>query len=131
MLRRATAAVLLCSTTACYTVQRVRAPQQFIPQRAPERVWVLDNGNGETFQLERPVLRADSVVGTLAGTAESLALQLTSDRVVFARQKSNGKTAQLIAGLGLLGGLAIYGVIAAGSGERQCATPGMRGCPSQ
>lgn len=131
MLRKVTAAVVLSSTVACYSVQPVAAPQQFIPQRAPERVWVLDSANGELFQLEGPALRGDSVVGRLAGTAESLALRLSPDRVVLARQKSKGKTAQLIAGLGLLGGLAVYGVIAAGNSTRQCATPGMRGCPSQ
>jgi hypothetical protein len=116
--------------TACATVRPVTAPATFIPQHHPDRIWVAAP-NGEVLQLIGPALRGDSVVGTLAGTSEPLAVPLTPDYHVFARQPAAGRTAQLVGVVGVIGGLAIWGFAQGGNGEKGCATPGMRGCPPQ
>lgn len=127
-LRKATAAVLLCTTLGCTAVRPVATPLTFIPQRAPDVVWVATE-EGETFAILKPSIRGDSVVGTLASTSEPFGVPLSPGHVVFAKQKSSSKTAQLVGGLGLLAGLTVWGLIIAGNAERRCATPGMRGCP--
>jgi hypothetical protein len=131
ILRKVIAAVLLCSMIGCYTVSPVAAPSTFIPQQNPERVWVT-NELGETFLLERPMVRGDSIVGTLAATSEQFSVPLAAPgNRVFARQKSRSKTMQLIGSVGLLVGLTAFGLIVGSDGTKVCAQPGMRGCPPQ
>lgn len=130
MLRKLTAGVLLFSMLACTAVRPVAAPTTFIPQQQPEQVWITSDA-GETFALLRPAIRGDSVVGILAATSEPFSVPLTPGHVVFARQKSSSKTAQLVGGLGLLAGAVVLGFVLGGSGDKVCSQPGMRGCPTQ
>ena len=127
---RTACCILLTATLGCATVRPVASPSTYMAQHRPDRVWVAD-ANGEVFQLMNPTLQGDSVTGTLAGTTEPLTLQLTSERTLLARQPSSGKTAQLVGVIALVAGLAIYGLIVGGGGDKVCATPGSRGCPLQ
>lgn len=128
--RKATATVLLYAVLGCSSVRPVAAPTTFIPQRNPETVWVT-NELGETFALVRPMVRGDSIVGTLAATSEPFSVPLAPGNVVFARQNSPGKTLGLVGTMALLAGFAIWGFIVGGNGEKGCAQYGMRGCPPQ
>ena len=130
MLRKITSALLIGAMLGCTAVQRVAAPASFIPQQQPEQVWVTSE-EGETFALLNPVVRGDSVVGTLAGTSEQIAVPLDPAHRVFAKQKSSSKTMQLVGSMGLLAGLTVLGFAVGGSGEKVCSQPGMRGCPPQ
>jgi len=129
-LRRSVAALLLPLTVGCTAVRPIATPAAFIPQHNPDRVWVAAP-NGEIFQLLSPSMRGDSVVGTLAGTSESMTLPIGGDYIVLARQPSSGRTAQLVGVVGAVGGLAVWGFITGGNGAKGCATPGSRGCPPQ
>lgn len=131
MLRQLATAALVTLSAACYTVQPVAAPQQFIPEQAPQRVWVIDSSTSETFLIENPSIRGDTVFGRLGGTSETMALAIDANRRVFAKQKSSRQTTSLVAGLGLLGGLAVYTAANAGTSPRACGQPGLRGCPPQ
>lgn len=126
---RIACSILLTATIGCAAVQPVRSPTTFMAQKSPDKVWVADP-NGEVFQLLNPRLLGDSVTGTLAGTSESLTLELGPGRTLFARQPSSTKTAQLVGVLALVAGLAVYGFIVGSSGAKGCSTPGMRGCPA-
>ena len=119
MLRRATAAVLLSATLACYSVKRVSEPGQFIQTVHPENVWVAAE-NGEIFRLSGPQVKGDSVVGTVNGTTEPMALSIDGNNEVFARQKDPLKTLSLVGSIGLVSGLAVYGFLAGGSGAEVC-----------
>lgn len=125
---RTTAALLLVTTAGCYSVRRVAQPGDFIETRHPENVWVAAE-NGEVFRLSGPEVRGDSVVGTVNGTSEQMALDLSGSHEVFARQKDPLKTAGLIAGLGAVAGLAIWGYSEGQGGAKVCPEPGHRGCP--
>ena len=127
MLRKVTALALLVATAGCYSVKRVSAPSSYIAEHHPEQVWVASD-NGEVFRLSGPAVRGDSVVGTVNGTSEPMALDLKGQHEVFAKQKDPLKTATLVGGIGAILGLGIYGLIQGGSGAEICPEPGRRGC---
>jgi len=122
--------IVLAGTFGCATVRPVAAPSAYIAQHRPDQVWVADS-NGELFQLNKPTVSGDSIIGTLAtGGGELMAFELTPARTVFAKQPSKSKTLQLVGVIALVAGAATYGFIVGGSGDKGCATPGMRGCPA-
>jgi hypothetical protein len=114
-----TALVLLASTTACYGVRPISSPSSYIQAENPEAVWVADD-NGEVFRLEAPVVRGDSIVGSLDGLSEPFAVEMSPEHAVYARQRDPVKTATLVGGLGLVAGLAVYGFSVGGSGDKVC-----------
>jgi hypothetical protein len=128
-LKRVTCIVLSGTTLACTSVRPVLSPSTFIPERRPEVVWVNDPDQGEVFTLANPTMQGDTVLGTMAGMSEPMALPLKPQYTVLARQRDGGKTAQLVVAVGVITGLAIWGFVVGGSGPRRCTTPGYRGCP--
>jgi hypothetical protein len=127
----AIAVVAVAGLAACASVQPLKAPAAFIPERKPDRVWIA-SADGEVFQLLNPTIIRDSVVGTLMGTGERYAFPVAdTEYQVFAKQHNKGRTATLVGSMALLGGLAAYGIAVGGNGEKGCATPGSRGCPVQ
>ena len=128
-LKRVTCVILSGTMLACSSVRPVLSPNTFIPQHQPDVVWVNDPDQGEVFALSNPTMQGDTVVGTMAGMSEPMALPLKPQYTVLARQRDGGKTAQLVVALGLVTGLAVWGFIVGGNGARRCTTPGYRGCP--
>lgn len=128
MVRKAMAAVLLCSTAGCSSVRPLTAPSSFIQQHRPDEVWVADT-NGEVIRLAGPTVRGDSLVGLVDGASQPVAVRLTPEQEVFARQKSPRRTAELVGLFGVVGGFAIWGFLVGGDGPDTCPTPGFRGCP--
>jgi hypothetical protein len=103
-------AVVLGSTVGCATVQPVRYPAEFIPEKHPKQVW-LTREDGKEFLLVNPRVEDEEVVGWARGRREQeVRVPLEETARVRARQTHWTRTA-LVAGLGLVsGGLFLYSV---------------------
>ena len=122
-LRKLLGAALVLSSAGCYSISPLAKPGAYITEKQPPLVWVADTA-GEVIRVEGPSVRGDSVVGTLQGTTEPIAVELTPEHAVFARQKSTRKTVELVGGISLLAGLATYGFIKGQGGPEDCVSLG-------
>ena len=106
--RRASVALVLFATTGCSATYRV-SPAQYVPQRSPERMVVVDK-SGLIYVLERPEIEGEKLVGVLNGTRDTVALPMTGVEEATVRRKSPVRTAILVSGLSLGAlGIAIIG----------------------
>src|SRR4026209_1747441 len=67
--------LIALSSSACFTIQPVTRPADFIPQTNPELVWVR-HPEGEVIPVAKPRLFGDTLVGMRAGTPESVRVAL-------------------------------------------------------
>lgn len=107
------------SAAGCVTVRPVAAPVNFVPQQRPEVVWVTPT-SGEVVPLARPIVRGDSLTGHRLGTAEPVSFSLHQIRVMHAAQPHRGRTAALVAGIGLLAGFVVWRATQSGDGPTNC-----------
>jgi hypothetical protein len=117
--RRIVALALLVTQAGCTSVRLVPAPLQYIPQKQPSIVWVVDSQE-EILPISQPTVRADSVVGLIANTTEPISVPMSRTRYVLARQPDRRRTAFLIGGMGVLAGVTAWVMTTAGSGRKDC-----------
>ena len=118
-LRRPVAAFLLATTPACMATSRV-APAPYLATNHPAQMVVLDD-QGSMHLLGDPAMVGDTLVGIEIGTEDTLSLPVSQVQQAVVQAKSPLKTAMLIGGLTALTGLAVVGIVVAGSGN-PCAT---------
>lgn len=96
-------ALIALSSSACFTIQPVARPADFIPQTSPELVWVR-HPEGEVIPVAKPKLFGDTLVGMRAGTPESVRVALPRIQSISARQPDAKRTVLLAAtGIALAG----------------------------
>lgn len=96
--RRAVAAALLISLTACMTMQPVRDPGPYIQARRPARVWVTTPDSA--LVVHAPRIYLDSVYG-YDERGQQLWVALGDARQVQVRRASTPRTTLLFVGLGV------------------------------
>ena len=117
------------AATACVSVRPVVSPEQFIPARQPEVVWVT-TAHEEVIPVARPTVRDASITGTWLGLGDSVAVPLSHARFVHARQPDRGRTALLAVGVGAAAGLLVWRALAGNSGSGSICYGGAYGNPS-
>ncbi|HJR16014.1 MAG TPA: hypothetical protein VJ808_04105 [Gemmatimonadales bacterium] len=109
---------------ACMSWQTQEAsPEQLLAENPPDQVRVT-RADGSTVLIVKPLISGDSLTGTLPGSAPDsgrpLSLPLADVRSVEVRRVNAGRTALLVAGLGLT---AVAVVAAASEEARPAPTP--------
>jgi hypothetical protein len=103
LVRRATALVLLITSTACTTVRRVESPREFLNTRTPAKIWV-STGDSELTEVQSPRILADTIFG-FSAAAQPVVFPIAAIRELRTKQISSGRTAGLI-GLLVVGSIA-------------------------
>jgi hypothetical protein len=112
-LKRPAGMLLLALTPACTATYRV-APAQYVPQKSPDEIFVLDNA-GFMYALEQPAIVGEKITGIQRGTSDTVSLAISRVTEAMVRRKSPVRTAILIGSLTAAGtGIAIF---ARGKGE--------------
>jgi hypothetical protein len=114
--RRLVAAVLLPLVAACSSLRPVPDPLQFISQTRPSLVYV-SYGIGITMMMEHPRVSGDSVRGITPGSREEVALAVTEVQSVSTVRLNKARTAALVGGLAVAGGVVAYAVLAGANGK--------------
>jgi hypothetical protein len=109
------AGVLLCCAS-CYTIQQVPEPVEFIREERPREVYVTFK-NQSKVTLVQPRVKGDSIVGRVAGVAESVAAPWSHVDQVEARQRNQKRTRWMIAGLTVFTGFTVFMWTQAGGGN--------------
>lgn len=112
--RRAPAALLLATLWACQSMQPV--PVRFIPETNPPVVYLSD-GNGVVQAIANPRLSGDTVLGTTVRGNEDIAVPLREVQRVSTVRLHRGRTAMLVTGLALGGGLMSYVLLSNANGK--------------
>jgi len=100
--------VLVGLASACTTVRPIQ-PGLFIPQHAPDLVWVT-TADHTVVPVTAPELAGDTLRGTRRGTSEPVAIPLTGLQTVTAKVPDHTKTAFFVVGMGALAGAAVYAI---------------------
>ena len=116
---RSLVVIMAFGAAGCVTVRPVVAPVTFIPQQNPDVVWVTAH-SGEVIPVARPRLDGEAVTGQWLGTSERVTLPFPQIRVVHAAQRDRGRTAALVAAVGVLGGFIVWRAIQSGNGSGNC-----------
>jgi hypothetical protein len=111
MIRRLVSPVLLAATVGCTTLRPVARPQEFIPSRRPERIWVTRADNSKIV-LDGPRLLGDTLVGWFRGNYQEILLPET--RWITVREPAPRRTLLLAASFAGVGAGVLY--MLAGSG---------------
>ena len=98
---RVVPAAFLLGSIGCATLQPVEQPARFIPDRNPQVVYVTFK-NESRVTLARPLVRGDSLVGTVEGVSHPVAAPLSHIQRVEALQRNPGRTRWLVVGIGAL-----------------------------
>ena len=114
-LGRVSLAPVLLSAIGCATMQPVRDPAQFIPQRLPAQVWVVTT-NKATLGIAQPWIDGDTLRGTWAGRSTPLAVPLRDVQLIQAMQGDKTKTIILVATLTALTAAGVYAMTLPGGG---------------
>jgi hypothetical protein len=103
---------------ACSTVRPVTSPAQFITEKSPKVVYVV-NHNGSVMEVSDPSVRGDTVLGTTYRDSRTrpVAVPLTDVHLVASAQVSKAKTALFVAGVTGSAGLVIYALFNKASGH--------------
>ena len=107
MFVRVTAAVTLVATTACVGLQPVWDPARFIAETKPPVVYVM-KGREAVLTLTNPRVRGDTVLGTLPGESEPVALPLSDVQNIGTVRLSGRRTALLVGAVASVGALAAF-----------------------
>ncbi|HXQ29186.1 MAG TPA: hypothetical protein VN848_07950 [Gemmatimonadales bacterium] len=91
---------------ACTSMQRVQ-PDQFVPQHRPSIIQVTTSDSDVTTVVE-PRIDGDTLRGTVAGLQERVAIPLKDIVVARAQAPDGMKTAVLVAGGVMVGGVVAY-----------------------
>lgn len=117
-LRLSSLALALLST-ACVTIRPVTAPASFIPRQSPEYVWVQQQ-DGELYQVARPAIHGDTLVGLRFGTSEPVNLALPHIRTLSAKQIHRTRTTLFIATTAFVASFVVWRALEAGSSGSRC-----------
>ena len=105
---------VLSLLAACKSMQPV--PLAFISQTNPAVVYLAD-GSGAIQAVANPRLGGDSVFGTVLGSSQEIAVPLREVQRVSTVRVNRGRTAMLIGGLTVAGGLMAYTLLSTAGGE--------------
>ena len=119
-MRRFYALILIAAmTTSCMSAPRpVTAPVAFIEANRPSVIWV-ERKDGSTVLLQNPRVFSDSVYGYPANSKEEIWLAINDARSFRVRQVDRTRTALLVGGLAVVGGVALYLLAGKGPGIDQ------------
>lgn len=119
MKRYMSALIVALSSAACFRIQPVTRPADFIPQSNPELVWVHQQ-DGEIVPVARPALLGDTLLGIRAGTSESVRVALPRIQSISARQPDQKRTV-LVAATGIaLAGFVAWRATKGGGNPSYC-----------
>ena len=110
---RPVAGLLLLLTPACVATYRV-SPAQYVPQRFPPEIFVLDN-RGFMYVLEQPTIVGEKLTGVQRGTPDTVSLAMDHVTEAMVRRKSPVRTAILLGSITAAG--ATVAIFARGKGE--------------
>lgn len=93
----------MLAIAACYAVEPVGAPSEYVTSNEPPQVWVV--AGDSVLLVERPQILGDTLVGFVSGGYRELALTGVSE--VRARQfdvaRSAGAVAAVVCAVGFVG----------------------------
>jgi hypothetical protein len=118
--RRFLAATLLSVTAGCSSLSPVSDPFRFINETRPPLVYVTYE-TGAIMMLENPTVGGDSLRGTRPGDPQQVALPVRQVQRVATVRFNGGRTALLVAGLGVAAGVVTYAVLGTSSGKSNFA----------
>lgn len=101
------AAVLLLPIAGCTTLRPISAPDQYIAQSSPERVYVL-RGDNSMSVIDEPAVVGSQLTGRFAGTVVQAEVPLSDVSEVRVRQSAPAKTALLAGGIGVGVGMIVF-----------------------
>lgn len=107
MFLRVPAVVTLAATTACVGLQPVWDPARFIAETKPPVVYVM-KGREAVLTLTNPRVSGDTVLGTLPGESQPVALPLSDVQNIGTVRLNGKRTALLVSGVASLGALAVF-----------------------
>ena len=107
--------------SGCTAVRPVQAPVQFIPEKRPHVVYIVDKA-GRVYTIVQPSVQGDSVVGSSARLDKRVGVALPGVRQVLAPQPAHARTVLLVVLLGAGAGGGIYAAIHAGT-SNACLAP--------
>jgi hypothetical protein len=119
MIRRLLSSALFAATLGCTTLRPVARPQEFIPSRRPDRIWVTRADNSKIV-LDGPRLLGDTLVGWFRGDYQEILLLET--RMITVRQPAGRRTALLVGTLAVVG-VALIAVLASSGDLPYMPTP--------
>ena len=112
-LRRSVAGALLVLLPACTATYRV-SPAQYVPQKAPLEIFVMDN-RGFMYVLEQPAVVGEKLTGVQRGTPDTVSLPIAGVTEAMVRRTSPVRTAILVGSLTAAGATLV--LFAHGKGE--------------
>ena len=105
--------LVLLAAAACKSMQPV--PVAFIETKPP--VVYLYDGNGVTQAVANPRLSGDTVIGTTVGSNLDIAVPLREVQQVSTVRVNRGRTAMLVSGLAVAGGVMSYVLLSNANGK--------------
>jgi len=118
-------AALAIILASCTTVAIVRDPAQYLARHRPEHVW-LTGPDSSVIPMDAPMLRGDTIVGTVNGEARHV--PLAPGTLLEVQQLSPGRTSLLTLLAAGTAAATIY-AITGSSNPCQPACPVKPGCP--
>lgn len=112
-LKRPVVFLLLGLTPACMRTYRV-APAQYVPQKLPPEIFVVDNA-GIMYTLEQPTVVGEKLTGIQRGTSDTISMPISRVTEAMVQRKSPVRTAILVGSLTAAGASIIF--FARGKGE--------------
>lgn len=114
--RRVLAVFTLVATTGCMSLRPVWDPGQYIAEHKPDVVYVM-KGRQAVLTIANPRVSGDTVLGTLLGESEPVALPLSEIQNIGTVRFNGGRTALLVGGVASLGALAAFAFLSNANGR--------------